>query len=201
MPADIVSEQQNWVAFRLHQQIYALPIEAIVQVISMVTITPIPRSHPVIMGIINLRGAAVPVISLHRFLGLPEPRLQVHTPLILIRFGAQVIGVIADEVLDVIQFGLEQIIHPQEILPEGLKDIPNLHGIVYFQQRVVLLIELEQLFISERGRGLAEAVQLAPLIAAELESQKQLNATPLPDKTPEVALPGRISPETDLVGT
>ena len=128
----------------------------------MVTIARLPNSDPVIEGVLNLRGKAVPVINLHRHFGLSQASYQVHTPIILVREGEQIIGFIADEVLEVLNFSLDSIISPNELLPPGLQDIPNLRGIIYDRNRVVLLIELDNLFQFNQGRLLVDAASHLP---------------------------------------
>ena len=90
-------DQQDLVAFRLANQAYALPIEPVVRIIEMVTITPIPQVSGVVEGVINVRGAAVPVINLRRHFGLPEIPWGLRTPIILIQIDEQTFGLIVDE--------------------------------------------------------------------------------------------------------
>ena len=67
-------KQWNLVAFRLGEQVYALPIESVVQIIEMVMITPVPLAASSLQGMINVRGATVPVVNLRCHLGLPRDR-------------------------------------------------------------------------------------------------------------------------------
>ena len=69
------NSEKSLVTFRLDSQTYALPIEPLVQIIEMVTITPIPQINSSVEGMINLRGTAVPVVNLGRHFGLPDTRL------------------------------------------------------------------------------------------------------------------------------
>jgi purine-binding chemotaxis protein CheW len=166
------SLEQTWVAFRLNQQIYALPIEAIVQIIAMVTITPIPRSSPVVEGVINVRGAATPVLNLHRYLGLPASGLQIHTPILLARVGSQTLGLIADDVQEVITFFPQHIVRPSDILPEGLHDVPGLQGMVYIKGQVVFLLDINNLFQTNNIQALSEAANLASDLVLKLEPEE-----------------------------
>jgi chemotaxis signal transduction protein len=56
------------VIFRLFQQILALPIEPIFEIVEMVTILPLPKPEAPIEGVINVHGKMVPVVDLHRLL-------------------------------------------------------------------------------------------------------------------------------------
>ncbi len=162
-PAETIelSNQETWLTFQLHRQTFAVAIDAVVQVIAMATITPVPRLNKTVEGLINLRGEAVPVINLHRHLGLPDPRFQLNTPIVIVRACGLTIGLIADEVHEVIQFPGQAIVQPQDILPDGLRNVPSLRGMTYIQSRLVLLLEVDQLFGNVSAGQLVEAANAA----------------------------------------
>jgi len=149
---------RNLVAFRLDRQTYALPIEPIVQIIEMVAITPIPQVNPAVEGVIDVRGTAVPVVNLRCQLGLPEAKLQLHTPIILVQTGERMVGLIVDQVADVLNIGADQITRPKDMLPDGLSDAPLVQGLTYTAQGALLLLDLEHLLASNQAQ-LAQALE------------------------------------------
>ena len=181
-PAETVelTDQETWLTFQLHHQTFAVPVDAVVQVIAMPTITPVPRMNRTVEGLINLRGEAVPVINLHRHLGLPEPRFQLHTPIMIVRARGQTIGLIADEVQEVIQFPAQAIVQPQDVLPEGLRDVPSLRGMTYMQSRLILLLEVDQLFGNATAAQLVQAASVvsAAVSAPTLETEAIVGLAP-----------------------
>ncbi len=56
--------------FSVGEQEMAFDVEHVSMVIDKVEITPVPRSKPTVLGVMNLRGRIVPVISLNRLLEL-----------------------------------------------------------------------------------------------------------------------------------
>lgn len=154
--------QQNLVAFRLGRQTYALPIEPIVQITEMVTITPVPQVSNTIEGVINVHGSTVPVINMRRHFGLPDAPLELNTPIILLQIGGQTVGLIVDEVIDVLSIPGEQISSLAEILPEGLDDAPALRGLVRIQNATVLLLNPDRLLLPHQTHTLAQIVAPAP---------------------------------------
>ena len=183
LPAETaeLTDQETWLTFWLHQQTFAVPIDAVVQVIAMPTITPVPRLNKTVEGLINLRGEAVPVINLHRHLGLPEPRFQLNTPIMIVRARDLTLGLIADEVHEVIQFPGQAIVQPQDILPDGLRDVPSLRGMTYIQSRLVLLLELDQLFGNVNARQLVEAASAASAAMSAPTLEADALAVPAPE--------------------
>jgi len=164
------ADQRNLMAFRLDQQTYALPIEPIVQIIEMVTITPIPQVSNTVEGVINVRGAPVPVVNLRRHLGLLEASLQLHTPIVLVQLGEQMVGLIVDEVLDVLSLPGDQIAHPADILPEGLGEAPILQGLAHIPDDTVLLLDPDHLFLPDQAQALAQAVETLPEVVVPAPS-------------------------------
>lgn len=186
IPADGPA-QRYLVIFRLEAQVYALPVEAIIQIIEMVAITPIPQINPVVKGVINLRGEAVPVLNLRRYWGLPEVPLHLHTPIILIHNAAadegprrQKAGLIVDEVLDVMAAREEAISSLPGVLPEGLQQAPLVQGLVHTTHGLIVLLAPEQLFAPDQ----------APLLPAKiLAPQTWAETPPTPENSPaEVAV-------------
>jgi len=80
------------------QEHYALPVEQVLEVAEPGDLAPVPGAPAQIVGVQNLRGQVVPVISLATLLGLPaeEPGRIVVTEL-----GARRAGLSVQSVLDV----------------------------------------------------------------------------------------------------
>lgn len=150
------------VTFRLDRLVYALPIEPIRQIIEMVTITPVPQVRDCVEGVINFRGSTIPVVNLRQHLGMPKIPLKLHTPLIVADIADRLVGLIVDDVVDVIVRPLTQIVHPQDILPQGLGETPLLQGLFQVDGRMVLLLDIEHLFQPHQAQALAEAVTALP---------------------------------------
>ncbi len=149
------SEHYNLVTFLLERQIYALPIEPIVQIIEMVTITPIPQVDDAVRGVINVRGEPVLVIDLRRHLGLPQMHLQLRTPIILVQSGGRMMGLIVDQVIDMLSLLPGQIARPDAILPKDMNVTPLLRGVAHTPEGAVLLLDLDHLFQPHQKESLA----------------------------------------------
>ena len=155
-------DQRDLVAFRLHRQTYALPIDQIIQIIEMVTIIPIPQVSRSVEGVINVRGATVSVVNLRRHLGMLEIRPHLHTPILLVQTSKQMVGLVVDEVIDVLSLPVEQITRPTDILPEGLGEVPILQGLAHTDNGTMLLLDLEHLFLPNQVHALAQATATLP---------------------------------------
>ena len=177
------SDRQNLVAFRLGQQAYALPIEPIAQIIDMVAITPIPQLSQVVEGVINVHGEAVAVVKLCRHFDLEDVPLQLNTPILLTRISGQTIGLIVDEVTDVLNLPTEQIVQLGEILPEELGDAPIFRGLTYVADDALLMLDPDQLFRPDQLEVLAQAVEMLKTTTGKAQTEPAKEPGPEPKPT------------------
>ncbi len=152
------SKQRNLMTFRLDRLAYALPIEPIAQIIDMVTITPIVQGEDSLAGVINVRGMAVPVVNLRRHFGLPEAPLALHTPIVLVHVDHCTVGLIVDEVRDVLSPAGNELIRVIDVLPEEIK-VPIVQGLVHTPDGMALLLDVEQIFRPDQKQALAQVAQ------------------------------------------
>lgn len=160
------------VTFGLGQQKYALPIEPIRQIIEMITITPVPQVQEFIEGVINFHGMPVPVVNLRHQLSLPRMQLQLHTPIILVTIANRLIGLIVDEVLDVINLSASQIVPPESVMPVEVGDIPVVHGLIQLEGETILYLDTNHLFAPREVRQISAATEAFAKDSADKIEQK-----------------------------
>ncbi len=142
------SEARRVVTFTLSEKVYALLLDSVVQIVPMVALTALPGMPQALAGIMNFRGRSIPVIDLRCYLGLPPIAPGLYTPIVIVRApgsSGQMVGLMVDEVRDVVevlQAGSSQI---ADLLPSGLGALPTLSEIVRISGRSVLLLALEHL--------------------------------------------------------
>lgn len=109
--ADIAesTERQQYLTFMLGGDVYALGILAIKEIIEYGQLTEVPRMPASIRGVINLRGAVVPVIDLGARFGKQPTGIGHRTCIVIIEVqgdagtedGPQTVGVMVDAVNEV----------------------------------------------------------------------------------------------------
>lgn len=97
-----LQEEAQFVAFRLDDQEYALPIQNVVQVVRMVAITPLPEAPPAIRGMINVRGRIVPVVDLRRRFGLRSRPYDLNSRLVIACHNGSMMALLVDQVSEVV---------------------------------------------------------------------------------------------------
>lgn len=155
----------NLLTFLIDQQTYALAIEPIWKIVSMVTITPVPQASSLAEGVINVEGEAVPVVDLRTHLGLPRREYLDYTPIILMEFQQRLVGLVVDEVKDVLGFKASEMSRPEDILPAELHNAALLVGVIYQSTKPVLVLDAEQIFQLDQVEALMKVVEY-------LQSQK-----------------------------
>ena len=96
----------QWVIFRLDAGQYALPLQRVMEVVRVVAIRPVPEGPNWLVGVIDRRGQALPIMDLRVRLGLPPRPPRLDTRIIVTDVGGAegecLLGLLADEVLDVL---------------------------------------------------------------------------------------------------
>lgn len=126
------------VIFELTNQLYALPIQETQEIIRMTDITTVPNSREYVEGIINLRGNVVPVINLHRRLGLEEGSRDDSTRIIVVEHNGQKVGMIVDNVQEVGNYAGDEV-DPPSVAGDGVE---YLSGVVKKGEVLWLLLNL-----------------------------------------------------------
>lgn len=155
MPAVNPDMVGKWLTFWLDGQLFGTSIELVEQIVSMMPITEVPEYPYYTKGIINIRGAIVPLIDLRLRLGRQETKYTDQTCIIICRIGEDLIGFIADAVDAVQTISAEQISAPPQIGEEitnryllGIARIPDEAGagekLILCMDTVKVLLHMEQ---------------------------------------------------------
>jgi len=145
------SKEIRLACFTLESQNYAVDILKIRQIIRPTKIRPLPQAPEFLEGVISLRGAVIPIMDLRKRFAMKineavEPRV------IIVSVERQVVGVVVDEVSEVISINQDQIQPPPK-----LSGIPGrfLTGACQWKEEILLILNLDELLTS------AEKVSLA----------------------------------------
>lgn len=160
---------QHLLIFVLGQQAYALPLDVVVQLVGLVSTTPLPQVHSAVLGVANVHGALIPVIDLRRYFSLPDQGFTLETPLVLAHLAGNTVGFVVDAVREVATVPGSQQVSLEQVLPEELGATPVLQGVVLVAGALVPVLDVEQLFAPEQVARLEAALHAirARLAAAE----------------------------------
>ncbi len=99
-------ETTQYLTFRLDEELFALDIAKVREVLDCTAITRVPRTPEFMLGVINLRGSVVPVVDLRLRFGMTRIEKTVNTCIIITEVNVDddvlVLGVLVDSVQEVI---------------------------------------------------------------------------------------------------
>jgi purine-binding chemotaxis protein CheW len=143
------------ISFAIDDDQYGVDIMAVREIKGWSEITHLPRQPEAVRGVLNLRGAIVPIIDLRcRFgQGLTDAS-PIHV-VIIVQVGARQVGLLADRVLDIVSFDPGQVQPVPKIAQASRIDF--LSGLVTVDTAMIALIDLFNLLSVPSGD--AERVQ------------------------------------------
>ncbi len=95
-------ENTSFITFTLDEETYAVPIQAIEEIIGLQEISLLPNVPEFIKGVINLRGEIVPIMDLRLKFGLDEKGYTQFTVFLIVRVEERLVGMVVDNVADVL---------------------------------------------------------------------------------------------------
>lgn len=144
-------EKKTYLTFRLEDEIFAVDVHNVHEVLEFSTVTKIPGVPDFIRGIINLRGRVVPVVDLRLKFSMSKTEKTRNTCIIVLDVGTgentTVIGALADSVREVFEFEPGQIEPPPRIGSMSRTDF--IQGIGKRQEQFIIILNISRVFSSD----------------------------------------------------
>jgi len=146
-----VGEQHQYLTFQLADEMFAIGILSIREIIEYGVITDVPMTPPFIRGVLNLRGAVVPVIDLALRFCRPAQENTKRTCIVIVEVvastGSQQMGVVVDAVNEVLEIPASEI----EPAPEFGARIRNdfIKGMGKINGKFVIVLDLDRVMSIE----------------------------------------------------
>lgn len=142
---------QQFMTFELNQEHYGVEILRVQEIKGWDQVTPIPNTPPHVCGVLNLRGAIVPIVDLRLFFDMPFEPYTKTTVVVVLRVEdvtSRTVGIVVDAVSDA------HNVHPDEI--RETPDFGNvvttnfINGITRIDDNMVMLLDIDKLLNSEQ---------------------------------------------------
>lgn len=140
------SGPSEFLAFTLGREEYGIDIQQVQELRSYETVTRIANAPAYVKGVVNLRGAIVPIIDLRLKFDLGTPAYDQFTVVIILNIGGRVTGMVVDSVSDVITFAAGQI-KPAPPMG-GAFDTDYMIGMGTLEERMLILVDINRLMAS-----------------------------------------------------
>ncbi len=151
MSESTITEITQYLTFKLGDEVFALDISKVREVLDFTTITKVPRTPEFMRGVINLRGSVVPVADIKLKFGMPMTEKTVNTCIIITEVTVDgettVLGALADSVQEVIDLDPDHI-EPAPKIGTKLKT-EFIKGMGKQGERFIILLDIDQVFSTE----------------------------------------------------
>ncbi|MCP5102622.1 MAG: chemotaxis protein CheW [bacterium] len=141
----------QYLTFKLGDEVYALEITKVREVLDYTKITKVPKTPDFMKGVINLRGGVVPVVDLRLKFGMPAIQQTVDTCIIIVEVTVDddqtLLGALADQVSEVIELDPSHIEPPPKI---GTRlDTDFIKGMGKQDDEFIIILNIEKIFSIE----------------------------------------------------
>lgn len=157
MSADNQNETNQYLTFKLDQEIFALGIAKVREVLDFTAITRVPKTPDFMRGVINVRGGVVPVVDLRVKFGMAPTPQTVNTCIIIVEINLEgettVLGALADQVEEVLDLDPAQI-EPAPRIGTRLRT-EFIKGMGKRDEQFIIILDIDRVFSGEELASVA----------------------------------------------
>lgn len=143
-----ITETVQYLTFKLADEIFALDVAKVREILEYTNITKIPQTPEFMRGVINLRGSVVPVIDMRLKFGLSATEQTINTCIIVAEVtldgDTTVLGALADSVQEVVEMEPEQI-EPAPHIGTRL-NTAFIKGMGKHEEHFVMILDIDRVF-------------------------------------------------------
>ena len=147
-----IIHEERIITFRLNEELIGIDINDVTKITTNVEITPVPKTPHYILGVMNLRGNIIPVVSLKKMFNLSNQEENIESAtVIVVETDVGQIGISVDEIEGAIKISPDDIQLPPMnaigIDPEYIK------GVVMLKEELLILLDIKKIFKKNEDRG------------------------------------------------
>ncbi|MEF2074242.1 chemotaxis protein CheW [Consotaella aegiceratis] len=149
----------QYVTFGVADELFAAPVERIREILDLRPISHLPRTPEAVLGIIDLRGATVPVLDLRKTLRMPPAADSDNTRIVVLSIprkgGETLLALKTDRVFEVTPLDEGKLEPPPEVGPGWSEEV--IAGVGRRNGAFVTVLDLERLFAEVDLTAVAKA--------------------------------------------
>ncbi len=136
-------DRREFIAFCIGEQEFCVDIMSVREIRGWSPATPLPQTPDYMRGVINLRGAVLPIMDLATRLGLASNEPSERSVIIVVRMGQRTIGLLVDAVSDILSVTQELIQATPDVACDKVKSF--VRGLITMEGRMISEIASERL--------------------------------------------------------
>ncbi|HEV7691683.1 MAG TPA: chemotaxis protein CheW [Hyphomonadaceae bacterium] len=141
--SELEAHRRELIAFRIGAQEFCVDIMSVREIRGWAPATALPQSPEYVRGVINLRGAVLPVVDLSGRLGLGLADPTARHVIIVANIGSRLVGLLVDAVSDILNASDSEIQPPPDVGCETVRTF--LRGILAIDDRMISVVSLDNL--------------------------------------------------------
>jgi purine-binding chemotaxis protein CheW len=160
---EVEEDGRPFVTFRLGTESFGIALHEVEEIVELPAVTKVPDAPDYVLGVICLRDQVMPLIDLSEILSIDQGQTErLRDKVVLLSFGAAKIGVVVDDIEEILRVQDDQVLPPPQTLSEAERE--HLEGILLLPGRMVSLINVlkiitgdDQAKITAMGQGLGQS--------------------------------------------
>ena len=146
-----ITQTTQYLTFKLGEEVFALDISKVREVLDFTTVTKVPRTPEFMRGVINLRGSVVPVVDLRLKFGMSKTENGVNTCVIItdvtVDGDTTILGALADSVQEVLDLDAEHIAPAPKIGTKLRTEF--IKGMGKRDDRFIIILDVDKVFSAD----------------------------------------------------
>lgn len=145
--SEIHSDTVELASFYVGEALCGMDILKVQEINKLIEMTRVPQAPEYVLGILNLRGEIVTIIDLGKKLGLKSTELNDKTRNIIVNSNGEHIGLMVEQISDVIQVEWEKVEPP----PANIGDVQGKYftGVFKTADRLIGILDVEKVLKEE----------------------------------------------------
>jgi purine-binding chemotaxis protein CheW len=168
-PGEEVEEDgRPFVTFRLGTESFGIALHEVEEIVELPPVTKVPDAPDYVLGVICLRDHVMPLIDLSEILSIDQGQTErLRDKVVLLSFGAAKIGVVVDDIEEILRVQDDQVLPPPQTLSEAERE--HLEGILLLPGRMVSLINVLKIITGDDQAKIAAMGQVLGQSAARTQ--------------------------------
>ncbi|MCC6918016.1 MAG: purine-binding chemotaxis protein CheW [Alphaproteobacteria bacterium] len=147
-PVTSTPTTQELISFRIDDQEFCLDVMSVREIRGWTLTTVLPNTPRYVRGVINLRGAVLPVLDLKDRLGLGQTDAQQRSVIIVVRSRDKLVGLLVDAVSDILTVETAMVQPTPKVGCETVSQF--IRGIIAVEGRMISWIAIEDIVPGEQ---------------------------------------------------
>jgi purine-binding chemotaxis protein CheW len=132
---------REFIAFAVGEQEFCIDVMSVREIRGWTPATTLPHSQDFVRGVINLRGAVLPIVDLAVRLGFPPVEVMARHVIIVVQINQQLAGLLVDAVSDILTISDEEVLPPPDVASDMAKRFVS--GLLSEEGRMISVLSLE----------------------------------------------------------